>query len=496
MRNNFLRTFLILSAFSFSFFSYKDKCSVSAIDNVKKAETTSEAVHEKNVTASEMNCEGTATTSEAVLEKTVTAPETVLEETVTASETAYEKTVTTAETAYKETVAATETTYEETAAAAETIYEETVTTAETTYEETVTTTSEEVFEEILLGDVNCDGIINSYDMQSFELLLLSEDNELSDEELKAYDLDGSGIVDVYDIVIFKLILYTSITYNDIGDIEAAETDYAAASETEERTISITEAKLREAAAKGDPFPVEVYIEDDRTNNPLNVLNDHNFSAAVQSIKYENNSNRYATVFETWEDENTKELWGKISLDRIESPKWICMIRAEESGDLTTLVKIPSRNIQYTLPDPDSYEYKLLVNAVYKEANGVNYRCDETTQLICKAAIVAEILNRVESNVYPNTIESVLRNGFSGASSYTGQNAYSFYDRNKSQNPQTFAAVENSVRYFFDHQDDFSYYLYNHGLWAERRVNENYFSYDYHYYFDLTAPTNRDIFLYY
>lgn len=491
MRNNFLRTFLILSAFSFSFFSYKDKCSVSAIDDVKKTETTSEAVHAENAAASEVTDAKTVTVSEAVFEEAVTTPDVVFEETVTMSETVYEEAVTTtSDTVYEENVTTT----------AEAGYEENVTTSETVYEENVTTMSEMVFEEILLGDVTHDGIINSYDMHSFEMLLLSEDNELTEEEKITYDLDGGGTVDVYDLTILRIIISASLNSSDIGDIEAADIEtgkeYADAAGTEARSISVTEAALREASKKGDPFPVEVYIEDDRTNNPLNVLNDHNFSAAVQSIKYENNSNRYATVFETWEDENTKELWGKISLDRIESPKWICMIRAEESGDLTTLVKIPSRNIQYTLPDPDSYEYKLLVNAVYKEANGVNYKCDETTQLICKAAIVAEILNRVESNVYPNTIESVLRNGFSGASSYTGQNAYSFYDRNKSQNPQTFAAVENSVRYFFDHQDDFSYYLYNHGLWAERRVNENYFSYDYHYYFDLTAPTNRDIFLYY
>ena len=359
----------------------------------------------------------------------------------------------------------------------------------------------EIFtEEILTGDVTCDGIINSYDMMSLELLLLNENDEKNAEEKLSYDIDGNGTVDVLDLTILKKILSFSAHSGETEDIEAAYTEsfdnYSDAADEEEKTISIAETKLREASETGVPFPVEVYIDDERNNSPLNVLNDHNFSAAIQNTKYENNSNRYATVFETWEDENTGELWGKISLDRFESAKWICMIKADDTGELKTLVKIPERTIHYTLPAPDSYEYKLLVNAVYKEANGVNYRCDETTQLICKAAIVAEILNRQESNVFPDTIESVIRNGFSGASSYTGQNAYSFYDRNKSQNPKTLEDVEKAVLYFFDHQEDFSFYLYNHGLWRERRVNENYFSYDYHYYFDLTAPTNRDIFLYY
>lgn len=357
-----------------------------------------------------------------------------------------------------------------------------------------------ITEEILTGDVTSDGIINSYDMMSFELLLLNENSEITDEVIKVYDIDGDGTVDVLDLSLLKKILSLSINSEDIDNTESEDTEpgkeYSDFAEAEPRIISITESELREAALKGDPFPVEVYIDDDRNNSPLSVLNDHSFSAAVQNTKYENNSNRYSTVFETWEDENTGELWGKISLDRIEGAKWICMVKAEDSGEMKTLVRIPSRNIQYTLPDPESYEYRLLVNAVYKEANGVNYRCDETTQLICKAAVVAEILSRQESNVFPDTIEAVLRNGFSGASSYTGQNAYSYYDRNKSQNPKTFEGVENAVRYFFEHQEDFSFYLYNHGLWRERRVNENYFSYDYHYYFDLTDPNNRDKFLYY
>ncbi len=475
MRKQILSTIIIAAAMSFSFLSADDNFSVKAEENT--TEISSEKAQEEETAEKSPENSTEKDTSEISAENS------------TEKDTSE---ISPKETTEKDTseISPEETTEKDTTE---------ISAENSTEKDTSEISPEETAEDILRGDVTNDGVINSNDIIAFIKVLLDENKDIPEETKKLYDLNENDSIEISDLTILKKYLSECIIYYpDLTDIET-DNKYAVPAEAEEieiQSISITEASLRAAAEKCDPFPVEVYIEDDKSNSVLNVCNDHSFSASVMSSKYENNSNRYATVFETWEDENTKEMWGKISLDRIEGAKWICMIRAEEDGSLKTLVRIPQRSTGYSIPEPDSYDYKVLVNAVYNEANGVNYRCDETTQLICKAAIVAEVLNRFESDVFPGTVDDVLKRGFSGASSYIGQNADSYYNRNKSRNPDIFEDVENSVNYFFEHQEDFGYYLYNHGLWRERHVNENYFSYDYHYYFDLTDPNNRDKFLYY
>lgn len=364
--------------------------------------------------------------------------------------------------------------------------------ADTFIETAAETTSAEPEEEILPGDITGDGVINAADLLELTRTLLQQNMNFSDDTKKAYDLNDDKKIDILDLAYLKI--YISENSSDLFDLITitAKSDYANSVINEFRMISPEEAEIRRAAKAGNPFPVEVY-----NTSRLNMRSDHNADSNVMGTKYLNNSNKYATVFETWEDPNTHEMWGKITLDRIEAPKWICLINASENNELTLYVRIPKRNTVYTLPDPDSYEYKLLVDAVYHEANGVNSGYDETSQLRCKGAIVAEILDRCESGVMPgSTIEQVLDKAFSGSSNYLGSRAYSYYDDKKNRYPGTLQAVENAVRYFFEHQEDFGFYLYNRGLWAERHINENYFSYDYNYYFDLTDPYNRDKFLRY
>lgn len=90
-----------------------------------------------------------------------------------------------------------------------------------------------------------------------------------------------------------------------------------------------------------------------------------------------------------------------------------------------------------------YEYVLLANVVANEY-GSNW-----VSVPEKAKVVATVVNRTNSPLFPNTIEGVLTQ----PNQFTGYVASGYYQQNVTE------SCKQAVDYYYEHQDEFGDYLY-------------------------------------
>ena len=93
-----------------------------------------------------------------------------------------------------------------------------------------------------------------------------------------------------------------------------------------------------------------------------------------------------------------------------------------------------------------YEYVLLANVVANEY-GSNY-----ISVPEKAKVVATVVNRTNSPLFPNTIEGVLTQPYQ----FTGYVASGYYQSNVTE------SCKQAVDYYYEHPDEFGSYLYFYG----------------------------------
>lgn len=101
-----------------------------------------------------------------------------------------------------------------------------------------------------------------------------------------------------------------------------------------------------------------------------------------------------------------------------------------------------------------YEHILLANCVANEYGS------DWVSVYDKACVVAVVMNRVNSDRWPNTIESVLVQ----PDQFTGYWACGYYWDKTTQ------SCKNAVDYYFSHPDEFPYYT---GFWGDGTYNHFY-----------------------
>ena len=101
-----------------------------------------------------------------------------------------------------------------------------------------------------------------------------------------------------------------------------------------------------------------------------------------------------------------------------------------------------------------YEHVLLANCVANEYGS------DWVSVYDKACVVAVVMNRVNSDCWPNTIEGVLTQ----KKQFTGYWACGYYWDKTTQ------SCKDAVDYYFSHQDEFPYYT---GFWGDGTYNHFY-----------------------
>ena len=98
-----------------------------------------------------------------------------------------------------------------------------------------------------------------------------------------------------------------------------------------------------------------------------------------------------------------------------------------------------------------YEYVLLANVVANEY-GSNW-----VSVPEKAKVVATVVNRTNSPLFPNTIEGVLTQPYQ----FTGYVASGYYQPNVTE------SCKQAVDYYYEHPDEFGNWLY---FWGDGQMN--------------------------
>lgn len=98
-----------------------------------------------------------------------------------------------------------------------------------------------------------------------------------------------------------------------------------------------------------------------------------------------------------------------------------------------------------------YEYVLLANVVANEY-GSNW-----VSVPEKAKVVATVVNRTNSPLFPNTIEGVLTQPYQ----FTGYVASGYYQSNVTE------SCKQAVDYYYEHPDEFGNWLY---FWGDGQMN--------------------------
>lgn len=98
-----------------------------------------------------------------------------------------------------------------------------------------------------------------------------------------------------------------------------------------------------------------------------------------------------------------------------------------------------------------YEYVLLANAVANEYGSNWISVPE------KAKVVATVVNRTNSPLFPNTIEGVLTQPYQ----FTGYVASGYYQPNVTE------SCKQAVDYYYEHPDEFGNWLY---FWGDGQMN--------------------------
>lgn len=101
-----------------------------------------------------------------------------------------------------------------------------------------------------------------------------------------------------------------------------------------------------------------------------------------------------------------------------------------------------------------YEHILLANCVANEYGS------DWVSVYDKACVVAVVINRVNSDRWPNTIEGVLTQ----PDQFTGYWTCGYYWDKTTQ------SCKDAVDYYFSHQDEFPYYT---GFWGDGTYNHFY-----------------------